>query len=158
MWLSHMLTSKRRKRKEGCKHIEAFIKKILESYLDLSLLMSINSLIFWNHRKNLILKLNLWNRVQAVNSGFWYWRMRIMLEKIPSPAYMPKHMEIGPGSPQPALTRVTVWVLATLCKGGVGVQGFSRPAWEVFFLHCLGGGLPLAGRVFFLTFEFSICL
>ena len=32
-------------------------------------------------------------------------------------------MEIGPGSPRPALTRVTVWVTAPLCKGGAGVRG-----------------------------------
>ena len=50
------------------------------------------------------------------------------VKKISSPTYMPKHMDIGPASPQPALTRVTVWVTAPLCKGGAGVRGFSRPA------------------------------
>ena len=53
---------------------------------------------------------------------------RAEVKKIPSPAYTPKHMEIGPGSPRPALTRVTVWVTAPLCKGEAGVRGFSRTA------------------------------
>ena len=40
-------------------------------------------------------------------------------------------MEIGPGSPRPALTRVMVWVTVPLCKGGAGVRGF--------FLNCVRG-------------------
>jgi hypothetical protein len=34
------------------------------------------------------------------------------------------------------------------CKSGAGIQGFSRPAWEVLLLTLMP--LHLAGRVFFL--------
>ena len=64
-----------------------------------------------------------------------------------SSRYMPKHIEIGPSSPWPTLTRVTVWVTTSLCKSGAGVRKFSRFAWEVFLK--LGERLVSPGRVFF---------
>ena len=66
--------------------------------------------------------------LQVLGSTFGGSEFQAEVKKIPSPAYTPKHMELGPGSPRPALTRVTVWVTAPLCKGGAGVRGFSRPA------------------------------
>jgi hypothetical protein len=69
-------------------------------------------------------------------------------------------MEIGPGSPRPALTRVTVWVTAPLCKGGAGVRGFSRPAWEVLLLTLMPGGrlAPRGSSFFYTTLAYVVLL
>ena len=63
-------------------------------------------------------------------------------------------MEIGLGSLRPALTRVTVWVTAPLCKGGVGVRGFSRPAWGLLLTLMPGGRLAPRRS----SFSFTLCV
>ena len=74
------------------------------------------------------------------------------VKKIPSPAYKPKHMEIGPGSPRPALTRVTVWVTAPLCKGGAGVRGFlGLRERSSSYVNARGAACPLQIEFFFLN-------
>jgi len=66
-------------------------------------------------------------------------------------------MEIGPGSPRPALTRVTVWVTAPMCKGEQGFGGFlGLRERSSSYINAQGGGLPLASRVFFFDREWQI--
>ena len=73
------------------------------------------------------------------------------VKKIPSPAYTSKHMEIGPGSPRPVLTRVTVWVTAPLCKGGAGSRIFSTYVKGLFlmFMPASGAACPSQVKFFF---------
>jgi len=59
------------------------------------------------------------------------------VKKIPSPAETPKHVEIGLGSSRPALTRVTVWIMTLLCKGGasyINARWAACPSQVEFFI------------------------